>query len=300
MDPRRPFALSLQSDRRTYGRGETARITLEAHASDGAPRDAVVTVWLADLGWWDEEDVSEEVPRARWWGQAVDPYPPPDDWFRRPPEASGAGDSATPDAFGGEEGRRFAPVLRWNERPLPRATFRHLWASVAEPVTFDVTGDLGHVAGRLAQAAGFARAVVCPRAQRRVGTAHLEVREVPWTIAANRVAAQTGTIARRDGDALRFDCPDPAGEGTIGMGNIGTMGHGSGSGSGHRYGPGARVVARTRAASRVAVGLRRLGPSGRATVEVPMPDAPGRWRLEALAIADDGTGQRAHAAVTTR
>jgi len=61
-----------------------------------------------------------------------------------------------------------------------------------------------------------------------------------------------------------------------------------------------RVVARARASSRVAVGLRRLGPSGRATVEVPMPDAPGRWRLEALAIADDGTGQRAHAVVITR
>jgi hypothetical protein len=30
------------------------------------------------------------------------------------------------------------------------------------------------------------------------------------------------------------------------------------------------------------------------------PIAPRRWRLEALAIADDGTSQRAHAVVTTR
>lgn len=278
----RTFTLSVRSDRRAYAGATTAHITLDAHTTEGVGRDAVVTLWVSDAGWWDDEE---------------DTQPSPDAWFRLPTERAGAGDSARPLSFGSEEGRRYAPVLRWNDQPLPRSTFRHMWASASEAVTFEAMGEFGAVATRLATTAGFARAAVCAAAARRAGAVRLEVREVPWDIAARRVAERTGTVTSAVGDTLRFDCPTT--EGTIGMGNIGTMGHGSGSGSGQGYGPGRRL-AHSREATRLVLGLRRLGAAGRAMVDVPLPDIPGRWRVEALAIADDGAGARAHAEFTTR
>ena len=39
---------------------------------------------------------------------------------------------------------------------------------------------------------------------------------------------------------------------------------------------------------------------GHTVVDVPLPDHPGRWRVEALVIAGDGGGASAHAVVTTQ
>ena len=279
----RPFALSVRSERGTYAVGATARVTIDARTREGIGRDAVVSLWVSDAGWWDDGE---------------DTHPSPEAWFRLPAERAGAGDSATPDALGSEEGRRYDPVLRWNGRPLPRASFRHMWASASEPVTLDASGDLGEVATRLATAAGYGRAAVCAAAVRRAGVVRLEVREVPWPIAVARVAERSGTIPSAAGDTLRFDCPSR--EGTIGMGNIGTMGHGSGFGSGRGYRSGALAEAHSREATAFALGLRRLGASGQTTVDVALPAVPGRWRVEVVAIADDGAGARAHAELTTR
>ena len=39
------------------------------------------------------------------------------------------------------------------------------------------------------------------------------------------------------------------------------------------------------------IGTRRIGPTGRLELDVALPDHPGRWRIAAVAIADDGVNR---------
>ena len=44
----RRFGLTVATDRRSYNAGSTARVIVRARTTDGAPRDAVVSLWVAD------------------------------------------------------------------------------------------------------------------------------------------------------------------------------------------------------------------------------------------------------------
>lgn len=118
----------------------------------------------------------------------------------------------------------------------------------------------------------------------------------PWDLAALRVAEASGTEVVLDGRRLHFACPDD--DNTIGMGNIGTMGHGSGTGASQSYGGRRRNIRRSMNGAITFVGEIHLDASGDATVDVPLPAYPGRWRFEALAVAPDGGTATAHAIAT--
>ena len=276
----RALDLQLSTNRRTYAEGAKTRVTLQARGVDGKPRDAVVSLWLADAGYWEL-------------GQ--DRYPSPNDFFALPGRMSSSGDSTCPVAFGAEEGRHLDAVLRWNGKPLPGSTFRHGWGHGGELVTVNAKGSLSRVATRLARAAGLAGAKVCRSAERAVGRVELQARALPWDLVTLHVAEQTDTQARVKRRILHLSCG----------------GHGAGAcfGSAGRAG-GAPCVRAGMAGHRSVreqqlegtlrfIGLRRLGPDGRLTLDLPLPRHPGRWRIEALAIADDGGGDRAHATVHT-
>lgn len=277
----RRFALTVRTDRRSYHAPSQARVVVQARNADGSPRDAVVSLWVADAGWW---ELGEEN------------HPSPDAWFRLPGRPASAGDSTHPLGYGAEEGRRFLPVLEWNGQALPGSTFRHTWLSTAPLVSFDATGTFATVANTLARAAGLARAEVCAEADRRAGTLRVRARHIPWDLAAARFAERVETGADLVNNVLRFDC----GAGGVGLGTIG-MGSTQGLGSGSGRGGSGTETGETLDGTLFFLGLRRLGPTGETVVEVPLPPRAGRWRAEALAIADDGAGTSAHAEfVTTR
>ncbi len=272
----RRFGLTVATDRRAYNAGSTARVIVRARTTDGAPRDAVVSLWVADAGWWEIAD---------------EDHPSPDDWFRLPGRPASAGDSARPRGYGAEEGRRFELALDWNGRPMPGMTFRHTWLSGAPLVSFDAEGTFATAATALARAAGLSRAEVCASANRAAGPVRVRARRVPWDLTAYRFAERVNTGAAVEGDVLYFQCG--TGLGTLGSGSGGGLGaSGTGYGSG---GLGGRV-SETLDGTIFFLGLRRLGPTGEAVIEVPLPERAGRWRVEATAIADDGAGTSAHAA----
>lgn len=108
------------------------------------------------------------------------------------------------------------------------------------------------------------------------------------------MAERTGTHAWIEGETLRLGCtPGPV------RAEGGSLGSGSGSGSG--YGAGGLGMARTEEmlGDLFFAGRVVLGPDGRAAVDIPMPNRAGRWRVQALVVATDGRGDRAHAVVTT-
>ncbi len=275
----RRFGLRVSTDRRAYGAGANARVTVAARNDDGAPRDAVVSLWVADAGWWEIAD---------------EDHPSPDAFFRLPGRRASAGDSAHPRGYGAEEGRRLDTALEWNGRRLPGTTFRHAWGHATELSRFEMVGTFGDIARRLAQDAGLAGAVVCSETERSLGRVHAKVTAVPWDMAAVRIATATETTATVSGRVLHFDCGA-----SLGAQRMGTTGHGSGSGSGSGHGALGRARSQTLDGTVFFLGTRRLGPTGTATLDVPLPDHPGRWRVEALAIADDGAGTSAHAVATT-
>jgi hypothetical protein len=277
----RKLGLTLRTDQRSYNASSTARVMVRSRNTDGTPRDAVVSLWVADAGWWEIAD---------------EDHPSPNDWFRLPGRPASAGDSTRPRAFGAEEGRHFDPALEWNRRPLRGTTFRHTWTSTAPLVNFDSEGTFATAADRLARAAGFARAEVCASANRTLGAVQVRARQIPWDLAAVRFAERAETGAEVVGDVLHFDC----GVGLHASGSgMGAGGLGAGSGRGMR-GSGASPT-QTMDGTIFFLGLRRLGPTGEATIEVPLPERAGRWRVEAIAIADDGAGESAHAEfVSTR
>lgn len=274
----RRFGLRVSTDSRTYASGANARVTIAARNPDGTPRDAVVSLWVADAGWWDLADEN---------------HPPPDDFFRLPGRRASAGDSAHPLGYGAEEGRRIDTAIEWNGRRLPGSTFRHAWGHRTELLRFDLEGSFGDVARRMARDAGLAGATVCAAAEQRLGRVHAKLTSAPWDMAADRIATQTETHAYVSDRVLHFDC----GPALFG----GTGGSGTGYGAGGGRGMGASRAARSQNLDGTVffLGARRLGPTGEVTLDVPLPAHPSRWRFESLAIADDGAGALANAVATT-
>ncbi|MDB4932872.1 MAG: hypothetical protein JWM10_5356, partial [Myxococcaceae bacterium] len=210
---------------------------------------------------------------------------------------AGAGDSTRPPGSGSDEGRRFDTVLDWNGRPLPGATFRHAWGFAGPTLRFDARETFAQLAGRIARAGGLRGATVCPAIARSLGRPRLRVQNVPWDLAALRVAEASGTEVGLVGRTLHFACPDDD-ENTIGMGNIGTMGHGSGTGGGQGYGGLHRNVRRSLDGATAFVGALPVDPSGDASFDFALPAHPGRWRFEVLAVAADGATATGHVIVT--
>jgi hypothetical protein len=274
------LSLRVTSDARAYPEGATMHATITARSPDGAARDGVVSLWLADEGYW---NLSPEA------------YPPVDAMLSLPGRPASGADSARPRAWGADEGRHLDPEALWNSTPLPELTRYDAWNAGGDLVTFTTRGMFGAVAGALARSAGLARAVVCPARAITLGAVSLSARDVPWDLLAARVADRTDTHAWVAGDGtLHLSCeagPAP-----------GLSGGGLGSGSGSGYGGGG--LGRGTRAQRLEgdlffVGTRALGPDGRLDVDVPLPAHPGRWRLQALAIDAHGRGDRAHTVVAT-
>ena len=161
-----------------------------ARNDDGAPRDAVVSLWVADAGWW---EIAEE------------DHPSPDDFFKLPGRRASAGDSAHPVGYGAEEGRRLDTTLEWNGRRLPGTTFRHAWGHTSELLRFDLEGTFGDIARRMARDAGLAGAEVCSDTERSLGRVRVKVRGAPWDMAAARIGAVTETTPLLIGRVLHFD-----------------------------------------------------------------------------------------------
>lgn len=280
----RPTSLELTTDARTYAEGAKAHVRIDARDENGRPKDGVVTVWLADAGYWE---------------MGEDEYPLPGPYLQPTGRPASAGDGTKPVAFGSEEGRVLPDAMvEWNGRVLPQTTYRHGWAYGGDVVRVDVRGSLGRVASALARAGGLSGARVCQAVERSLGTVRLRARDVPWDMAALKIAEETETEPSIDGRILRLDCPGSG------------LGFGSGSGFG-RGGGGAGIAAGSASTRNIReqrlegtlffAGLERLGPDGHLDLEITLPSHPGRWRIEALVIDADGGGARAHAiAHTTR
>ena len=273
-----PVALTVETDRAIYGPAGTAHVTIEAKTTDARPRDAVVSLWLADAGYW---------------GLGEDDYPMPGDYLALPGRPASAADSQTPIAYGAEEGRRLDSELIFDGQRVQGASHRHGWHFGGEVVRIDARGRLQIVAEAIARAAGMPGArVSCPddRAQHV-----LRARGLPWDLVALRVAeAVEAEVGVDDDGRLSMDC------GVSGLGSFGGSGMGLGGGGAGLGLSGLSLRREERLEGTLHfVGLRRLGPDGRLELDVPLPDHPGRWRVEVLAIADDGGGARAHRVVTT-
>jgi len=259
--------------------GASLRVTLSATSPDGTARAGVASVWMADAGYWE---------------MAEDTHPSPDAILALPGRPASAADSARPVAFGADEGRFLDPLVRFNDTPLARVTPFDLWDAGGAVVSLRASGGLDAIARAIALRAGLRGADVCPGPRAEHGTIALEARDMPWDLLAHRVAERTGTHAWIEGETLRLGCtPGPV------RAEGGSLGSGSGSGSG--YGAGGLGMARTEEmlGDLFFAGRVVLGPDGRAAVDIPMPNRAGRWRVQALVVATDGRGDRAHAVVTT-
>jgi hypothetical protein len=269
--------MTLSTDLAQYAPGATARVTVDTRDADGRGRDAVVTLWAAEAGWW-----------------ALNPeeHPTPGAFLALPGRAASAGDNTRPQGYGAEEGRRLDTLLEWNGRALDGATFRHGWGHPTELVTLEARGTFGAVARSLALRSGLREAWVCPTAA-TTPTVSLRARNLPWDLVAQKVAAATETHALVRARVLRFEC-GPA----VSIGSA----YGSGSGMGLRgrgSGGGGVLERRSLLGTFFFLPLRHTGPGGHLELEVPMPAQPGRWRLEALAIAQDAASAQAHAEACT-
>lgn len=274
----RPVTLDVTTDHTVYGGGATAHVNIEAKTDGGAPRDGVVSLWLADAGYW---------------GLGEEDYPLPGDYLRLPGRPASGGDSQTPIAYGAEEGRRLESELVFDGQRLSGATHRHGWRFGGEVIAVRADGSLQDLAGAIARAARLRGArVTCPEDTE----AHsLRARGLPWDLIAMRLAELLEAEVGIDDRRLIVDCTSATG---FGMGSLGT---GGGGGTGHGYGQGSTVSREERLEGTLHfVGLSRLGPDGRLELDVPLPDHPGRWRVEVLTIADDGGGARGHQVVHTR
>jgi len=275
-----PLSLRVSSDARAYAEGATMHATIAARGPEGGPRDAVVSLWLADEGYWD---------------LAPETYPPVDAMLSVPGRPASGADSSRPRAWGADEGRHLDPQALWNTQPLPELTRYDAWNSGGSLVSFTSRGMFGVVATGLARSAGLSGATVCAARSRSLGAVSLDARDVPWDLLAARVAERTDTHAWVSGSVLHLGCeagpPSPPGRGL----------YGSGSGSGYGSGGGGMSGAREQRleGDLFFVGARALGPDGRLDVDVPLPPHPGRWRLQALAIDAHGRGDRAFTVVST-
>ncbi len=273
-----PMSLALETDRTIYGRAERAQVSIVARTDEGRPHDAVISLWMADAGYW---------------GLGEDDYPLPDAYLRLPGRSATGADSTTPIAYGAEEGRVFDSKLEWNGRRVSGSSHRHAWGFGGEVIhRLSVHGSLRAVLDALARAAGLERSEIVECAE---GNHRLLVHDLPWDLVAVRVGEQLSADVSVEGDVLHFACGAGAGHGGFGMGRGAAV---------PRIRTGSADVRGLRAERLEGtlhfVGLARLGDDGRLDLEVPLPDHPGRWRIEVLAIADDGGGARAHSIVHTR
>ncbi len=274
-----PLALRVETDARVYAEGARMHAVVTARSPDGAPRDGVLSLWLADAGYW---DLSEER------------YPAVDAMLMIPGRPASGADSARPRHWGADEGRHLDPHAHWDGHDLPNVTRYDAWNAGGNLVTFDARGTFGALANALARAAGLRSAVVCESRARTLGTASLDATDVPWDLLADRVATRTDTHAWVSGDVLHLSCE--AGP-SVGFGGLGS-GSGYGAGGGGR---GSGTIAREQRleGDLFFLGARHLGASGRLELDIPLPAHPGRWRLQALAIDERGRGDRAFAVVAT-
>ncbi len=277
-----PIALTVDTNARTAPSSGSVHVVLSAHDPRGAPRDAVVSVWMANAGYWDLGD---------------ERYPLPAEIFRLPGRPASGGDGAAPIAFGTEEGRHVEAHLTWNHAPLPGATFRHAWGYGGALATLDVTGPMTRVTEALARAAGLRGASFCAETSRELGEVSLSSASLPWDLVALRVAERVELEVTVDRGVLTYHCPDSMS---------------SGGGSGGMGGRGSSVPSIRTGMAGVGQDQRELlegdlffeghivlGADGTAELDIPLPSRPGRFRIEALAITDDGGGDRAHAVVHT-
>lgn len=276
----RPMTLDVDTAQTIYGVGETARVTIEAKTDDQQPHDAVVSLWLADAGYW---------------GLGEERYPSPPVYLRLPGRPASGGDSQSPIAYGAEEGRRLDSELIFDGRRLDEATHRHGWRHGGEVIRASATGSLAVIATAIARAARLAGADV--RCEEHTDQHTLSVRDLPWDLVALRIGGEVGAdVGIGDTGRLVFECGG-GGFGGLGMGGAGSGGGGIGLGT--IGGIGSSREERLEG-TLYFVGLERLGPDGRIELDVPLPDHPGRWRVEVLAIADDGGGARGHRVLHTR
>lgn len=133
---------------------------------------------------------------------------------------------------------------------------------------------------------------ICPRVREAHGRAEVDVMDLPWDLVAERIEEQTSAqVVFRDGE-VSLACERPSSS----LPSFSCPSCGGTSG----YGQGRRVPAARRHGTLYFLGLQSLGPDGEVTIDVPLPDFPGRFRVEALVIGSDGGGDRAHGIVQTR
>lgn len=275
-----PITLEVEPASLAAVASEPLHVTLRARDALGAPADAVVSVWMANAGYWDLGD---------------ERYPAPSEIFRLPGRPASGADGSAPVAFGAEEGRHLASRLTWDGAPMPASTFRHAWGFGGALVSFDVTGSMSRVVTMLAHAAGLRGASFCRETEDEIGNVALSSADLPWDLVAMRIAERVSLDVSVEEGVLTYFCP-------------GTSGFGSGAGGFSGRGSSAPHI-RSGAAS-VGIDERELlegdlffegrivlGPDGVAELDIPMPPHPGRFRIEALAIRADGGGDRAHAVV---
>lgn len=275
-----PLALRVETDARVYAEGARMHAVVTARSPDGAPRDGVLSLWLADAGYW---DLAEER------------YPSVDAMLMIPGRPASGADSVRPRQWGADEGRHLDPRAHWDGTDLPRVTRYDAWNAGGDLVTFTARGTFGALANALARAAGLRTAVVCEARARTLGLASLDATDVPWDLLADRVATRTDTHAWVSGDVLHLSCEGGPAPGFGGLGS----GSGSGYGGGGMGRRGAVVREQRLEGDLFFLGARRLGSSGRLELDIPLPAHPGRWRLQALAIDERGRGDRASAVVAT-
>jgi len=275
-----PVVMRIDTGRRTWATGERMRVTVSARSPDGTPRDGVISLWMADAGYWD---------------MATDSHPAPDAILALPGRPASAGDSTHPRAWGADEGRLLDPMARFNGELLPTLSPFDLWTAGGEVVSLRAPGGLSAVARALAARAGLQGAVVCPAQAEAYRGASLEARDVPWDLLAARIADASETHAWIAGNVLQLSCTPGPVRSSNAFGGLGGAGTGSGYGSGY----GGQARHQELRGDLFFLGTRRLGPTGQTEVEIPLPDHPGRWRVQGLVLADGGRGDRAHAVVTT-
>ncbi len=273
--------LAATTDRRVYAQAERAKVTLAARRPDGSPAGGVATLWLADAGYWE---------------MGEDDYPLPAEYLRLPGRMASAADSTQPIGYGAEEGRVLPDArMEWNGQRVDGTTYRHAWGHYGRVVRVRTSSGLREAARSLARAAGLRGAWVCPEAAREAGAVTLLAHDLPWDMVAVKIADRTTTWAHVEAGVLRFEC-GVAGAGGGGLG----MGNGVGVPSIRTGAAGIGTIREERLEGTLLVGLRRLGPDGRLEIDLSLPDHPGRWRVEALVVGDDGGGARAHAVVHTQ
>ncbi len=270
----RDVDLTVSTERTGYAEGERVHVTLQAASEGGRPTSGVATLWFSDAGYW---DMGEET------------YPLPGEYLQRPGRMASPGDSSRPRGFGAEEGRVLRDAsMTWDGERVPGTTYRHGWSRMGELVTFDIDGPIRRVANELARRAGLTGAEVCESAANTVPRAHLTVRDLPWDLVAEKMGDRLETTPWVRERTLVFDC-GATGSG-YGFGGLGAGGSGAGGG-----GFSSGTARTSRLLGTIAfIGLVRLDRQGRFETDLEMPRVPGRYRIEALVIADDGGGDRAH------